>query len=325
MREGNGHSRHQPIPGTGAASAAETIFALRLTTEAARRLRASRGNGRVHSAFARTVNIEFPGAGDAGWVSLHGPGPIPAPFGIECERASFASVPPGSPVLMDDGAIVIGGGLRVSFEHALIVDTSLPTPTPPPPGECLALTHYRIRDGLLPVAAAVLSGDPAPEGPLATLALPALARLHHATADGDPAGCFIAAGALLGLGPGLTPSGDDCLAGWLAGAWTASPEGRWLVKGTRLGLLRAASERTGGLSRAFLAAAAYGHASEPAHDFALAPDERRLSVLLSVGATSGADYLAGYLLARTALMPRRNHGLDLRGSSAGEAGATISS
>lgn len=37
----------------------QTLRALRLTTEAARRIRDSCGTGRVHSAFAHTVNVKL--------------------------------------------------------------------------------------------------------------------------------------------------------------------------------------------------------------------------------------------------------------------------
>lgn len=279
----------------------ETRSAVRLTAEAARRLRAAR-SGRVHSAFARTVNIALDGLGDAGWLSLHGPGPLSAPFGIACDTAPALAGLAGAPVRVEAGALVLDGALRVRLDRAVAADTTLPTAAPLPPlAACLASAQARVTDGLLPVAAAVLCGAAVPSDPLARLAAPALARLHAATAAREAATCVEAARTLLGLGPGLTPAGDDALVGWLVGLRVDGPEGRDLVEATSSALLGAAADRTGPLSCAFLAAGAAGCVAEPVRDFVAAPDGVRLSALLALGATSGADLLAGYLLARHAL------------------------
>jgi hypothetical protein len=95
-----------------------------------------------------------------------------------------------------------------------------------------------------------------------------------------------------GRGPGLTPEGDDVLAGVLLAtraAWGPAVEDA----------LRsvAASVRTTEVAAAFLAWAARGQCIEPAHDWLAAPDgatrrraERRLR---AVGASSGAALLDG--------------------------------
>ncbi len=284
-----------------AAGAMETIRAVRLAAEAERRLRRATGSGRVVAAYARTVNLELDGAG---WLSLHAPGSIPAPFGIACEPWRTPSRLDGASVRVMPDALVLDGRLWIRWDGAAISETTLPTPTPlPPVSRCLAQALARITAGLLPVAAALLTGGVPPTDPLARAAVPALARLSAATTLRAPDGCLAAARPLLGLGPGLTPAGDDCLVGWLAGARTASSEGRALAEAVGPGLLGAATRRTGPLSRAFLAAAVAGEAAEPLRDFVLVPDEARLEGLLALGATSGADLLAGYLLARVALGP----------------------
>ena len=279
-----------------------TVRAVRLTAEARRRLRRTRGKGRVHSAFARTINIELDGLGEAGWLSLHGPGPIPSPFGIACEAPPALAGQAGVPVRFQPGQLVVDGLLDVRLDDAVAEDTSVPTAALPPSiAPCLAAAAPTVTDGLLPVAAALLTGAVAPSTPLASLAAPALARLHDTTAVGDAAGCLAAALPLLGLGPGLTPSGDDCVLGWLVGARVGPPMGRGLAERAGPMLLAAAAERTGALSRAFLAAAVEGHVAELLHRFVTAPDDARLAGLLALGETSGADLLAGYLVAWHAL------------------------
>ena len=103
---------------------------------------------------------------------------------------------------------------------------------------------------------------------------------------------------LIGLGPGLTPSGDDYLGGvlvalrWVGRGAQADSLWRWLEP--RL------SERTSAISAAHLAAAAGGEVHEALHDVLtdlaawetpdLLPSLSRLDAL---GHTSGWDALAG--------------------------------
>lgn len=287
-----------------------TIQAIRFTAETARRLRHAGRTGQVHSAFARTVNLQLDDLGDSGWVSLHGPGPIPAPFGIACQPWPESKGLAGASVRVETNALILDGCLRITLDGARVSDTALPTPTPlPSVTRCLARASACVTAGLLPAVSARLAGGTWPSDPLSRVAWPALTHLYAATRVRDQAGCLAAARSLLGLGPGLTPAGDDCLVGWLAGAWTAGADGRGLVEAVRLDLVAAAAERTGPLSRAFLVAAVAGEAAEPLREFVLAPDDARLTGLLALGATSGADLLAGYLLARAALAPStREHG-----------------
>jgi hypothetical protein len=104
---------------------------------------------------------------------------------------------------------------------------------------------------------------------------------------------------LAGLGPGLTPAGDDFLAGAMLWAWLAHPAPdafcQWLAN--------AAAPRTTALSAAFLQAAARGECSVAWHELLnqLAAPEPGLSLaealarVVSYGHTSGADTLAGFL------------------------------
>ncbi len=69
---------------------------------------------------------------------------------------------------------------------------------------------------------------------------------------------------LCGLGPGLTPAGDDWLAGWLLAQHLAEDLRR--SRETSTGLIAdITADRTTTLSRAFLACAAAGEADEDWH------------------------------------------------------------
>jgi Protein of unknown function (DUF2877) len=111
---------------------------------------------------------------------------------------------------------------------------------------------------------------------------------------------------LIGLGPGLTPSGDDYLGGMLVAL-------RWLGRGAQADSLWRWLEprlagHTGAISAAHLAAAATGQVHEALHELlenlaAWQPPDLHpsLSKLDAVGHSSGWDALAGIVaVARTA-------------------------
>jgi hypothetical protein len=119
-----------------------------------------------------------------------------------------------------------------------------------------------------------------------------------------------AAGGLAGLGPGLTPSGDDLLAGFA---------GAWILVGEALGQDGAAHRRvtdallSGGesgaspLGRVWLAHARRGELLEPMTRFVavlLDPDGRELGAVvrgaLRVGSSSGTDWMVGFFLGARA-------------------------
>jgi hypothetical protein len=107
--------------------------------------------------------------------------------------------------------------------------------------------------------------------------------------------------ALVGLGPGLTPAGDDWLAGWLLAQQLAED-----LTGLRnlSGLVgQVATDRTTTLSRALLACAAAGEADAAWHALLASlakvpmtnpPIDQSAQTILSHGATSGAAMLIGF-------------------------------
>jgi hypothetical protein len=111
---------------------------------------------------------------------------------------------------------------------------------------------------------------------------------------------------LAGLGGGLTPAGDDFVLGVLLAAWAGLYDGG--SEKLCLAVAEAAASRTTALSAAYLRAAARGECSAYWHGLfgaLLRPEavELRAAIwaLLSVGHTSGADALAGFLAARLAV------------------------
>jgi hypothetical protein len=106
---------------------------------------------------------------------------------------------------------------------------------------------------------------------------------------------------LSGLGSGLTPAGDDVLAGLFVVLAAAGVDQGMLTEA-------AAGARTHAISRAFLRWAARGQAVEPVHLLlgALASSDRagacaHQQAVLALGHTSGADLLLGLRLGLDAL------------------------
>ncbi|HLQ65495.1 MAG TPA: DUF2877 domain-containing protein [bacterium] len=142
--------------------------------------------------------------------------------------------------------------------------------------------------------------------PLERSASPGLADLSSGLRQADRSQVARGARTLAGLGPGLTPSGDDVLVGCLL-ALTALPD----VDGAsaREAIARSARHRTTQISTAYLDAAARGEASEGWHRLVAAmstSDAVRVvgaaREVLAVGETSGSDMLGGFVLASRALV-----------------------
>ncbi len=111
-----------------------------------------------------------------------------------------------------------------------------------------------------------------------------------------------ALGRLVGLGPGLTPAGDDVIVGLLAGRWLLGEDTTLTAGWTDFcELLAGQWERTHRLSRAWLEMAVDGAFAEPWHRVAAALTRRDVQALrtaligvLSQGSTSGYYALMGF-------------------------------
>jgi len=128
-----------------------------------------------------------------------------------------------------------------------------------------------------------------------------LDALGQATAAFEPEAMRIAALPLAGLGPGLTPSGDDFLAGVMLGLH-AQPLVEDFKASLCGSLFKAAEGRTTRLSMAFLKAARDGMADERWHRLLAALNSGKKEAIviaartvLNYGETSGLDMVCGFL------------------------------
>jgi Protein of unknown function (DUF2877) len=217
----------------------------------------------------------------------------------------------GTKAQLDAATLVFESALSVS-----IVDA----PVWQPPPITMFWTPETLKRGLQSVQVAVRGRLPsdgisalvvAPDAPqartptarAAKVQIEALrAALPVAIKSGQwPAGVLSSATLLLGLGPGLTPSGDDCLGGLML-ALTARKhiglrDAMWDALGPEL------DDLTVPISAMHLSAAADGLCAAPLHEILnaiLSGNEidiaSALSAVSALGATSGFDALAGLVL-----------------------------
>ena len=187
------------------------------------------------------------------------------------------------------------------------------------------------QDGLAPLVRPLLLGEATQETPLGRIALPLLRLLVQGCREPDMEKVEQAARGLAGLGPGLTPSGDDTLGGFigvlvLVGAQAAMDAGanKRLVEA----IANAARPRTTLLSATLLAHMARGEMAEQVGELLMAltlPPEAGAQVLqaaervLAYGASSGGDTLLGLLLGLQ--VTGNNYAIDDNGEGYGDTGA----
>jgi hypothetical protein len=164
------------------------------------------------------------------------------------------------------------------------------------------------------------------------MALPLLRLLVQAGREQDVAKAERAACGLAGLGPGLTPSGDDTLGGFIGVLALADAQtGTDTTANKRLteGIASAARPHTTLLSATLLAHAARGEMAEQVGELLMAltlPQEADAAVLqaaegvLAFGACSGGDTLLGLLLGLQTI--GSNYPIDDTGVHYGDTGAT---
>jgi hypothetical protein len=167
---------------------------------------------------------------------------------------------------------------------------------------CLDLLRGPLQPGLLTWLQPSLGADPMPWW--LTQAMPRLNSLALALQSNDLSAFEAAALRLLGLGPGLTPSGDD-LVGATFFALRQAPRARWAAElpAVRSRVSAAAREATNVISAALLEDLLDGRSYRPLHELITALDSEdpsriaaAMQALLRVGASSGADMLSGVLM-----------------------------
>lgn len=212
---------------------------------------------------------------------------------VAAHERPFAGVRSGTGASVGDGAVTIGP-LRLSISRWR-------DPRPHLAGADVGGLPVRLRL----TQAALIEAAPQPDRRLGW----AIAAWQRACVAADPVAAGHAADRLLGLGPGLTPSGDDVLAGTLSAGMTlltamGAAGGRHaaVLRAVAAEVVVAAPRRTTALSASLLAHAARREMAAPASDLVVALAGRGdidgcLRRLLGVGHTSGRDLAIGVVIA----------------------------
>lgn len=305
---------------------AEECFTVESLGRTARALIDDRRRGCAIAVFRRSFYVRF---GDA-VVCLGSRGIGQGPLNALCWMPPGLSwsdrVANGAPVTRDDATLLVGARLR--FDYAGAVSWQAPV--------AVEVSVRSIHGGLARLAAAARRRMPggfgvllaAPLAPIesadeeepdslspsAAAAIAALRDWLTAALSGSPRPPPVLA-ALIGVGPGLTPSGDDFLCGVMA---TLHYLGRGAVA-WRLAeaVVPAAAAETNLISAAYLRCAAEGEASEVLfsvlNSIAAGGDgrlEASLDAVHRIGHTSGWDTLAGASAACTAVCAAAGVGED---------------
>ena len=265
------------------------------------------GTGRVAAVFARSIYLRTP----RGWVCAGPPGLGSGPLNLLCDLPvamdwTARGLRPGGAIDIGGKAIDLGRGLALGLAGARVWR---PAPSGPWSRESLGEGLYaldRLTAAALPTAgfAGFLRLDAAAASPEARKAAPYVAILHAWLRDAPGSNTSLqqsvmeAAMGLLGLGSGLTPSGDDFLGGLLIALRLLNR--RALATRLWTGLEAAAARRSLELSVAHLRAAAAGRGSAALHaalNALLTGRTEDLPAVLErigeIGHTSGWDALAG--------------------------------
>ena len=236
--------------------------------------------------------------GDEGWLLLSPARAMMGPLTLAVSGLGGVRAEAGWPARVDGDVLWVG-------PHRIDLGKE-PQPRPATPGVVEVAGLYgkkpqpgRSAPGVVEVYG-LLAGPPPPDLAAGVAAL-AAGDLHRAVA-------FLA-----GRGDGLTPAGDDVLAGYA---------GFMALTGQRVALSPRAADRSPPISLAYLRCAERGELPDPAIRLLAAPDARRARVLRDTwGASSGRALIHGF--AAGAAAQSRSNGPASASSSASLAPSPI--
>ncbi|MYA95484.1 MAG: DUF2877 domain-containing protein [Nitrospinae bacterium] len=253
-----------------------------------------------------------------------GPGPLNALCEFSGDMDFTQIVESGSPTKIQDGWMQLGPRMKIDISRSKIWK-----PEPFPVGWNLDFFLHNLpflvqwivetgsREGLAPLIAQVVGGVEISNGDaFHKISWQGISDFRHwlsysLNGEGNheiPA----AARRLVGLGPGLTPSGDDFWCGVMIALRAMGCLD--ILKKVSGDVLKQAEYRTNKISRAHLECAAEGQGTQALHEAISAmgvADEARLSSALyeldKIGYSSGWDSLAGVVRVMVSVAAHRSH------------------
>lgn len=264
--------------------------------------------GVVHSAFRRAVNITCLNSGELHTLVTEALDDGPNSLVVATKDFLGAGIAPGDRVQAGAGRLAIAGKAVISLREAAAWRVPLPVSR-----VSEAALRRRLAD-----AETLLHRDGTPGGFIADASGGEIARVTtsmlHEAADavmaalgrGDEPEALRQTPRLIGLGPGLTPSGDDFLLGVLAaralGCGIAGDD-------FASGVARLAATATNPISHAALATAARGEVRDGIARFVIAlcePGGEALRValvrVLAIGSSSGTEIAFGVIRGLASLI-----------------------
>src|SRR5256712_7355099 len=285
--------------------------------------------GNVLATFDRSCYLDM----DGQIVALVAPALLNGPLNLVVDMDAWQDrVAPGAVAASTNHALRIEGGIEIGLHDAAVWDATLrawpeeqfPTLRRPLPTLRRLLDREAPEGGL----ARAVSHPNGSTTALERRAEAAIVELARGLRRRDAILVSRAAGALAGLGPGLTPSGDDVLVGGLLAFALHADDSRVM----RQAIISAVRDRTTRISMAYLEAAARAEGSESWHRLVAAlapyhpassaaassktstPDGTGLAVddpgriagpaprVMAFGETSGSDMVSRFGLAAEALL-----------------------
>lgn len=256
--------------------------------------------GFVHSVYRKTVNLSLEGQLVALQAADSPLSPISLLTPLTGGEMTALPVAVGMPAATASGALHVGENLMFLFDRVSPIALQL---TGSLPFEKRILLRERLHSLLASRNAGsfeLLFSDPrlAMEIPFLAAAKEYLACASRAMASSyweEAAGWL---GRLIGLGPGLTPGGDDFLCGVLAGIILSGIAGHPFSFALRKYIDRHLKD-TNDISAAFLQCALKGQFSHAVNSLLLLPSREEIfGAFTAIGHSSGTDTLCGitYLL-----------------------------
>jgi hypothetical protein len=264
--------------------------------------------GRIAAVFHRSLLCLVP---HGGLLHVHGGPQLVSPFSLRV-GGEFARVLDEIPFAHRMPVRKVGAGIDMAGRLHLRLDNMTNYQSPKHMAAEVDLVAVELARQMLTTCGRVGGLDQLPN--LQTIVM----TIRHAVAEGDSAQMLESARHLVGLGPGLTPSGDDFLVGYLRGIWllrrnrqAASP----MLDHLRAGLLPTLADRTTRVGAEFIRHAlggAFAEILDRAAQALLAPAglqavRSAINRLLNQGATSGADTLLGLLTCLEGLFCNSDH------------------
>lgn len=261
-----------------------------------------RRRGRVIAASPAAAYVELRASGPEPCIlALVTPAAVALPMAVIARRPASQSARAGETSCLaglgaGDRAVIGGGVIEAGRIRVRVRRWWDPAPALAP------LSRSRLQSGWA-VLQALCAASPQRPGLEEHAGRAVPAALAACCAAGDMPGAAEAVRSLLGLGPGLTPSGDDMVAGLLLalrllGGATRGARAVWLADRLAATVTRHARDRTTPVSAALLHYAARGQGSVEVAGVlralgGLEPAPAAVARLLAVGHTSGADLAWG--------------------------------